>query len=158
MPLFATSGTAVTVVAALLLATPAGAAAAPRTPPARHTTADSCGPSVNPNSYIPSARRHNGPAVKIGSTKIQLRYGNRPGGPRYYWATITHASRGDNVALHWHIESDSWYDSGVCSATVHSGGSQNTRAVKDVHGGGVHLEAQACGKHAGHNKCAPPRP
>ncbi|MEU6594478.1 hypothetical protein ABZ923_35645 [Streptomyces sp. NPDC046881] len=158
-PLSTTSRTTVAAVAAtLLLATPAGAATTPQTPPVRHTTADSCGPSVDPNSSIPRDRRHNGPATKIGSTRIQLRYGNRPGGPRYYWATITHASRGDKVSLYWDIDYGSWRDSGACSATVHSGGSQNTRAVKFVHGRGFHLEAQACGKHAGHSRCAPPRP
>ncbi|GGR70602.1 hypothetical protein GCM10010236_25950 [Streptomyces eurythermus] len=84
MPLCTTSGTTVAVVAAaLLLTTPAGAAAAPPAPPARHTTAGSCGPSVDPNAYIPGSRRRNGPAVEIGDTRIQLRHGNRPGGPRH---------------------------------------------------------------------------
>ncbi|QTD96082.1 hypothetical protein [Streptomyces cyanogenus] len=157
-PLFTASRTTVAVAAAtLLLATPADAAASFRTPPVR-TAADSCGTSVNPNTYIRPDRRHNGPATKIGNTRIQLRYGNRPGGPRYYWATITHAGRGDKVTLYWDIDYGSWRDSGACSATVHSGGSQNTRAVKFVHGRGFHLEAQACGKHAGRSRCAPPSP
>ncbi|MFF4507826.1 hypothetical protein [Streptomyces sp. NPDC001401] len=152
--LVATAGAAAT----LLIGTPAVTAATPQRTPGSQTVAGTCGPSVNPNSYIPSNRRHNGPAAWIGNTRIQLRYGNRPGGPRYYWATITHAGRGDKVTLYWDIDHGSWRDSGACSATVHSGGSQNTRAVKVVHGRGFQLEAQACGHHARTSRCTASRP
>jgi hypothetical protein len=150
--------TAAGAAATLLIGTPAVTAAAPQTTPGSQTVASTCGPSVNPNTYIPSNRRHNGPATKIGNARIQLRYGNRPGGPRYYWATITSASRGDTVTLYWDIDYGSWRDSGTCPATVHSGGKQNTRAVKVVHGHGFYLEAQACGHHAGRSRCTASRP
>ncbi|MDF2272012.1 hypothetical protein P2Q00_42370 [Streptomyces coacervatus] len=79
-------------------------------------------------------------------------------GPRYYWAQITGARRGDTVTLFWDIDYGSWRDSGACSATVHSGSAQNTRAVKVVHGRGFYLEAQACGHHAGRSSCTASRP
>ncbi|MFF4490475.1 hypothetical protein ACFY0F_28985 [Streptomyces sp. NPDC001544] len=147
--------TAAAVAATLLIGTPAVAAAAtPRTTPDSRTVASTCGRSVNPNTYFRPGMRHAGPSAWIGSTRIQLRYGNRPGGPRYYWATITHASRGNKVTLYWDIDhGGSWRDSGACSATVHSGGAQNTRAVKAVYGNGFHLEAEACGHHAGRTRC-----
>ena len=146
-------------VTALLIGAQTATAATPGTTPAGRTAASTCGPSVNPNSYIPSSRRHNGPATWIGNTRIQLRYGNRSGGPRYYWAQITGASRGDTVTLYWDIDYGSWRDSGACSATVHSGGKQNTRAVKFVHGRDFHLEAQACGRHPGSpTRCTASRP
>ncbi|GAA1118880.1 hypothetical protein GCM10009577_47030 [Streptomyces javensis] len=143
----------------MLIGTPAVTAATPQTAPGSQTVASTCGPSVNPNTYIPSNRRHIGPVTKIGNARIQLRYGNRRGGPRYYWATITGASRGDTVTLYWDIDYGSWRDSGACSATVHSHGKQNTRAVKFVHGSGFHLEAQACGHRPGHrSRCTASRP
>ncbi|MGW1564481.1 hypothetical protein ACWCQ1_49855 [Streptomyces sp. NPDC002144] len=145
-------------VAALLIGTSTITAAAPQTTAGSQTMASACGPSVNPNRYIPRGRRHNGPATWIGNTRIQLRYGNRPGGPRYYWAQITGARRGDTVTLFWDIDYGSWRDSGACSATVHSGSAQNTRAVKVVHGRGFYLEAQACGHHAGRSSCTASRP
>ncbi|MFE4966016.1 hypothetical protein [Streptomyces sp. NPDC056660] len=150
-----TTGVAVTT---LLIGAQATTAATPQTTSAGQTAASTCGPSVNPNSYIPRNRRHNGPAAWIGNTRIQLRYGNRPGGPRYYWAQITAGSRGDTVTLYWDIDYPSWRDSGACSATVHSGGTQNARAVKFVHGRDFHLEAQACGHHAGRSRCTASRP
>ncbi|MDX3248422.1 hypothetical protein [Streptomyces sp. ME18-1-4] len=146
-------------VAALLIGAQATTAATPQTTSAGQTVASTCGPSVNPNRYIPRKRRHNGPATWIGNTRIQLRYGDtRRGGPRYYWAQITGAGRGDRVTLYWDIDYGSWRDSGACSATVHSGGGQNTRAVKSVHGHGFYLEAQACGHHADRIRCTPSRP
>lgn len=146
-------------VAALLTGAQPTTAATPQTTSAGQTVANTCGPSVNPNSYIPRNRRHNGPATWIGNARIELRYGNRPGGPRYYWAQITGASRGDTVTVYWDIDYQSWRDSGACSATVHSGGKQNTRAVKFVHGHDFHLEAQACGHHPGsRDRCTARRP
>jgi hypothetical protein len=90
---------------------------------------------------------------------VLLRYGNkRPSAPVYFWAAITGAGRGDTVTLNWEIRYDSGQDVGTCSATVHSGGKQNTRAVKYVQGKGYHLEARACGHHAGRTRCTTPLP
>ncbi|MEW2624460.1 hypothetical protein [Streptomyces sp. NPDC048106] len=139
-------------VAMLAAASAATATAAQTARPAE--AAASCGTSVDPNSRIPSSRRHNGPTVRIGGATVRVRYGNaKQGAPYYVWAAISGARKGDTVALEWDVDYGSWADFGVCSATVHSGSGQNTRAVKYVHGKGWHLEAQACGRHAGHRTC-----
>ncbi|MGW4598985.1 hypothetical protein ACWEOA_27345 [Streptomyces sp. NPDC004457] len=139
------------VAATMLIAAPTATAATPHVQHPAEAAADTCGPSVDPNTYIPSSRRHTGPTAKAGSARIQVRYGNKKAGAPYYvWASITGARRSDQVQLRWDIDYGSWEDYGVCAATVHSGTSQNTRAVKYRHGSGWHLEAQAWGKHAGH--------
>nr|WP_145486321.1 MULTISPECIES: hypothetical protein [Streptomyces] len=139
-------------VAVLAAASAATATAAQTARPAG--AAASCGPSVDPNTRIPSGRRHTGPALRIGGARVEVRYGNaRQGAPYYVWAAVSGASRGDTATLEWDVDYGSWADFGVCSATVHSGGAQNTRAVAYVHGRGWHLEAQACGRHAGHRAC-----
>ncbi|MFH8337375.1 hypothetical protein [Streptomyces sp. AM6-12] len=139
-------------VAMLAAASAATATAAQTARPAG--AAASCGTSIDPSARIPSGRRHTGPTVRIGGATVTVRYGNaKQGAPYYAWAAISGASKGDTVALEWDVDYGSWADFGVCSATVHSGGKQNTRAVKYVHGKGWHLEAQACGHHAGRRVC-----
>ncbi|MEV6115180.1 hypothetical protein AB0L59_22345 [Streptomyces sp. NPDC052109] len=136
--------------ATMLIAAPTATAATPHGKQPVKAAADTCGTSVNPNTYIPSRRRHNGPSAKIGGAKIQVRYGNKKAGAPYYvWASITSARKDDTIHLQWDIDYGSWMDFGTCSATVHSGSAQNTRAVKYRHGNGWHLEAQAWGRHAG---------
>ncbi|QLJ04055.1 hypothetical protein HZZ00_25700 [Streptomyces sp. NEAU-sy36] len=139
-------------VAVLATASVATATAAQEARPAR--AAASCGTSIDPNTRIPAGRRHTGPTVRIGGATVQVRYGNaKTGAPYYVWAVISGARGGDTVSLEWDVDHGSWADFGVCSGTVHTGGKQNTRAVKYVHGRGWHLEAQACGRHAGRRLC-----
>jgi hypothetical protein len=141
--------------ATMLIAAPTATAATPHEKQPVTAAASSCGPSVNPNTYIPRSRRHTGPTATVAGARVQLRYGNRKSGaPWYFWAAITGARKGDTVTLYWQIDyGGGLADMGACSATVHSGSSQNTQAVKYRSGKGWHLQAQACGRHAGHKGC-----